>query len=499
MVALRSGKRLDVSVLERAANLANITLHRGGLTPSPDQKAEILTAIEELETLLYKADQEISRTEAMAQNEVEGANRENPDNKPSRPATDLPRLEALKADISAQLAISRALIAPIRLLPPELLSEIFACLLAYPDTWHLKWMDTHCPSFVCVCAHWRRVALATPSLWTTIHIEPRWRVPHVPERLEALLERSAGMPLDIELGVDWEGCAETFKFAARVSGDRWRSLSLQDSPEDAFSLPRLHRLVVECGTRYLDLRALAGAPNLRELVVSTQHLFFKVPVWPALTDLTLDLALVHGTEHRNALYVIKQHRLTLERLLAFDEHSDDSDHGPLVKTLAEMCEVPNLRSAEVRGGTWAFLEAMITPKLESLTLHRCCVLESDEDNPFKSLAEGTLLKSHSLLRLRICDVTMKPDGLKHLYAALDALPTLQSLEVEEYENSYILHREFLRFLTLIPGEAPHLPNITSLSLMFCRGGWKRHDAVYHDLVRELARSRAMERTLEVFA
>ena len=211
--------------------------------------------------------------------------------------------------------------------------------------------------------------------------------------------------------------------------------------------------------------------------------------------MTLDLTLEYATEYRNALYVIKQHRPTLERLLAFDEHSDDSDHGSLMKTLAETCEVPNLRSAEVRGSTLAFLEAMITPRLESLTLHRCCILESDEDNPFRSLAEGTLLKSHSLLRLRISGVTMKPDGVKHLYAALDALPPLQSLEVEEYENSYILHREFLRFLTLIPGEAPHLPNITSLSLMFCRGGWKRHDPVYHDLVRELARSRAVERTI----
>ncbi|KAL1750864.1 hypothetical protein FB107DRAFT_279231 [Schizophyllum commune] len=425
------GKRPDVSMLERAANSANITLHRDGFTPSPDQKAEILAAIEELETLLHKADQEISRTEAMAQDKVKGAKLENAENEPRHPVTDFPRLEALKMDIATQLAISRALIAPIRLLPPELLSEIFACLLAYPDTWHLEWMDTHCPSFVCVCAHWRRVALATPSLWTTIHIEPRWHVPHVLERLDALLERSAGMPLDIELSTDWEVCAETLKFAARASGDRWRSLSLLDSPEDAFSLPRLQRLVVDCGARYLDLRALAGAPNLRELVVSTQHLFFKVPVWPALTDLTLDLALVHGTEYRNALYVIKQHRLTLERLLAFDGHSDNSDHGPLVKTLAETCEVPNLRSAEVRGGTWALLEAMITPKLESLTLHGCCILESNEDNSFKSLAEGTLLQSHSLLRLRICDVTMKPDGLKHLYAALDALLTLQSLEAEE--------------------------------------------------------------------
>ncbi|KAI5825343.1 hypothetical protein K523DRAFT_332159, partial [Schizophyllum commune Tattone D] len=137
------GKRIDVSVLERAADVANITLHCVGLSPSPDQKAEILTAIEELETLLHKADQGISRIEAMHQNEVEGAKLENAENEPNHPVTDFPRLEALKADISTQLAISRALLAPIHFLPPELLSEIFACLLVYPGTWHLEWMDTH--------------------------------------------------------------------------------------------------------------------------------------------------------------------------------------------------------------------------------------------------------------------------------------------------------------------------------------------------------------------
>ncbi|KAI0280965.1 hypothetical protein BC826DRAFT_874013, partial [Russula brevipes] len=100
--------------------------------------------------------------------------------------------------IDAAILLTRALLthrntlAPVSVLPPEVLARIFH-LVAFADssgaeTGSLRWIGvTH------VCRHWRQVALDDSSLWARIsssRVRPTW--------VSEVLARARDAPLAIE-------------------------------------------------------------------------------------------------------------------------------------------------------------------------------------------------------------------------------------------------------------------------------------------------------------
>src|SRR5271155_4400079 len=81
-------------------------------------------------------------------------------------------LEALSKDhdeLDRQLTACQSLLTLPRRLPEDILREIFQLGLptdrnAYPSKKTAPLIFTH------ICRRWRRVAISTPSLWSTIHI-----------------------------------------------------------------------------------------------------------------------------------------------------------------------------------------------------------------------------------------------------------------------------------------------------------------------------------------
>ncbi|KAL1700271.1 hypothetical protein EV121DRAFT_214530 [Schizophyllum commune] len=79
---------------------------------------------------------------------------------------DVARLQALREQIRTQLALSRAMVAPVRRLPPELLARIFLEHVdGYPDAERTSYATT---TLAKVSATWRWVACSVPGLWTHI-------------------------------------------------------------------------------------------------------------------------------------------------------------------------------------------------------------------------------------------------------------------------------------------------------------------------------------------
>ncbi|CAA7263519.1 unnamed protein product [Cyclocybe aegerita] len=82
--------------------------------------------------------------------------------------------EALGEESSTILSKShvvayQALLAPMRRLPPEVLQEIF--IFSIPTTSYALMTRHDAPvSLTQVCQLWRRVAIATPAIWSSIHI-----------------------------------------------------------------------------------------------------------------------------------------------------------------------------------------------------------------------------------------------------------------------------------------------------------------------------------------
>ncbi|KAI4526131.1 hypothetical protein K525DRAFT_259895 [Schizophyllum commune Loenen D] len=76
---------------------------------------------------------------------------------------EIERTEARLAEARRVRDLSKALVAPIRRLPPELLSEVF--LLATPATWY-----DECSGDRMQDIRWRAIALGTHALWNTIKV-----------------------------------------------------------------------------------------------------------------------------------------------------------------------------------------------------------------------------------------------------------------------------------------------------------------------------------------
>ncbi|KAJ7613628.1 hypothetical protein DFH06DRAFT_144340 [Mycena polygramma] len=95
------------------------------------------------------------------------------DDKLARLRTQYMQLQQERVSLSADLRKNKAVLSSLRRMPPEILSEIFVWTLpselmvtnrAAVDLQDSPWMLTH------ICGHWRRVAIASPSLWSFLVI-----------------------------------------------------------------------------------------------------------------------------------------------------------------------------------------------------------------------------------------------------------------------------------------------------------------------------------------
>ncbi|KAJ3901230.1 hypothetical protein F5879DRAFT_969250 [Lentinula edodes] len=141
----------------------------------------------EIETFLSEPQQELSRLET----EI------------SRVQVILDDLQSRRAEVKNYVETHRGLLAPIRRLPVEVLTEIFVlCLSA--ERYPVRSLREAPLLLTMICRHWREVTLKSPSLWNSLHI-------YLPQDLtkEAItlrergvnqwLTRSGSLPLSLSL------------------------------------------------------------------------------------------------------------------------------------------------------------------------------------------------------------------------------------------------------------------------------------------------------------
>ncbi|KAJ6499002.1 hypothetical protein C8R45DRAFT_980661 [Mycena sanguinolenta] len=150
-----------------------------------------------------------------------------------------------------------ALLSPVRRLPEDILGSIFMETLSSTKNPGLS--PEQPPLLLCqICQFWRAVALATPRLWASIHIvvSSSSRLPRLVEDVNAWLDRSGIVPLDISLGFS----IVTYPFSPELKplfsaltavSRRWRNIQLAVtsyadlaslSPED---VPLLESIALE--------------------------------------------------------------------------------------------------------------------------------------------------------------------------------------------------------------------------------------------------------------
>ncbi|KAJ7145037.1 hypothetical protein C8R46DRAFT_1045755 [Mycena filopes] len=225
----------------------------------------------------------------------------------ARIESQIAELERLRDQERETLFQLRAVIAPIRKVPVELLAEIFryTCLSAKAVNgsrfrryfWRRNVLR---PAEVVshVCAHWRRVAVTTPQLWTELLPSTLSRTPTDAycTGLKEWLGRSAPLPIPVQLtyasGVDATAALGAFLAMA----DRWSdahfalpSLSvLSEIPSDG--LNQLHKLTLQSSdTSSPGLVAFLLAPNLTTVTLHTRHIARIQMPWSQLAHLTVGL------------------------------------------------------------------------------------------------------------------------------------------------------------------------------------------------------------------
>ncbi|KZV97971.1 hypothetical protein EXIGLDRAFT_832563 [Exidia glandulosa HHB12029] len=147
-------------------------------------------------------------------------------------------LEAADAAIANQCALIQRrarILSPIHRMPSELLRQVFS------DAVHPCDHGRCHPSFIIasICRRWRSIALLSPALWTSVHLDFIRRSANAKDYVEVVLARSGGRPLLVYV-------------YANVHIARGRMIPLEDSLPEV--IMRAHELHISHG----DLREYAG-------------------------------------------------------------------------------------------------------------------------------------------------------------------------------------------------------------------------------------------------
>ncbi|KAJ7513056.1 hypothetical protein B0H11DRAFT_1843504 [Mycena galericulata] len=363
------------------------------------------------------------------------------------------RLNALIQDLSAQrdetqeyIDAHKALLSPVRRLPPDIVQEIFtACL---PTQRNAVMSAREAPLLLtCICRAWRALALSTPVLWASLHLPLEFifdRSP-APAQVRQWLARSGRCALSLSIvGArnmeQWEE-----DYADEVDGvlqaldecaDRWHSIDLSFNMTEGLPrfadvyAPRLVALKLKGPPAEMQSMKLLTTPSLRTVALRIMRDFDRwvprMPLhWEYLTSLTLGNGGVYQLEgpSPSALLAVLQRCPRLVRFeadvgsLAHDTLPTDTGSEPelLLSTLRVL--VFFRRSSSVSPISIHYLlQRLCMPALRLLQLPRMDILH----RPIPFL--GDLAVRSPLLEELNIDLTGLPHtslsqtlaGLKHL-------------------------------------------------------------------------------------
>ncbi|KAF7346509.1 hypothetical protein MSAN_01879000 [Mycena sanguinolenta] len=235
----------------------------------------------------------------------------------------LTELKAKRASLQRPIDAHRALASPMRLIPHDVLLEIFfACL---PSEHNALIDPAEAPLLLGrICRHWRSVAYSAPMLWSSIHI-PSLDYHNTPPNIllglqkfvEAWLERSATCPLSVSLSdssVEFDDTFKNLSLVLQILGvsRRLRYLTLDADADflrpilqlgaEDFPLLKSIRMNVEnqpISTNFLEIPTLEDVALRAPLF--TQPLSLPLP-WSQLRKLHLSCWMQHD-DHAEGLTV----------------------------------------------------------------------------------------------------------------------------------------------------------------------------------------------------
>ncbi|KAF7370265.1 ABC protein [Mycena sanguinolenta] len=323
-----------------------------------------------------------------------------------------------KNELAAEICMHEGSLSPLRRMPTEILSHIFAFTLPphHPGAEPAPWTVS------AVCARWRAISVSQPCFWTTIQYDDDLNGTSV-FKYRTQLSRSGQLPLNIEFRANYWGVltpeARRILDLVCVHSERWGSVSFM-VPKEVYrqlrpviqgSLPRLRTLEIDIPLSVYDDWDEDGQDALWDLndapVLHT--VFFNRELWgfPLTMSLPWSQLRRYGgcSEWDTHLDALRKAPNLVDCSLEIQDWSSVTEDPVLL---------PHLRRLSLSSPY--FLESLQTPALEELY----CDYDA---SPILSFLQQQTCK---LQKLVMWDCSMDPDPVD-LTRIVEALPTIRHL------------------------------------------------------------------------
>jgi hypothetical protein len=316
-----------------------------------------------------------------------------------------------------------ALVAPIRRLPPEVLSEIF---LYYNDENNVPYIRLNKAPLLLggMCSRWRTIALSTPRLWNSFALTIRPKYLKSDTMLaETWLARAGRCPLTIRLASQgtYRNPMKLLMKEFLCHCEWWYDihisvpLSVLESLTPAKNrLPRLQRLSLDVQLfEHLDI--FGCAPRLRWLKLdsSLRPSSINVP-WNQIEYFDMGMREIDHT-----LDLLRATPNLKECVIRLNSSEPRRSHSSV--------QILHLRSMTISGNPTYFFDTLLLPKLQEISIAFC-------RTRWTSTSQFTSLLSRcSLAKLSLDFSNSLPDN--DMIQILQACPSLVQLDLHRQRMS----------------------------------------------------------------
>jgi hypothetical protein len=425
-------------------------------------------------------------------------------------------LENRKKEVMKQMQNLKNLLAPVKRMPRDVMSEIFS----HCDRDIVIGRDTIvAPGRVlsAVCSHWRSITLAEPTLWSVIGFDLLSELDEdiVEKEVASFLELSKQTSLDLRLTDSYQrGDHDPTRFDAVFEAlvrevHRWKSLKVHVFVNQ-LPKPLLRANLAFKRLQKLDISLNSRSTGLFDMNFATAYKLRCLKVGCDVEDL----------RHLN---------VPLEQITEIHFSFFDCDH--YIRLLSEC---PNLTSSSFRFSTMVNEEDMVNSSIRDLTLKAndnddiessiyvlnqlltpslsTFSLSTDDeqsnvseeqapiffDEVLAALSRSLRLSEAKLTALYIRQIHLK--STKGIISLFPDLPFLQTLEIDDRKSpSPVVKTKWVRHLIINPdggsqsnegtsaagvSTSPYLPSLKRLSLKT-----KGAPGIHHSTLVDLVRSR----------
>ncbi|KAI4519557.1 hypothetical protein K525DRAFT_205781 [Schizophyllum commune Loenen D] len=358
--------------------------------------------------------------------------------------------------VSAQLDISRSIIAPIRRLPVELLSFIFS--LAVEES-PLRIVNI-AASLSHVCIAWRKVARGHAALWTTVVVE-------TPNDFDGYCELFLPLTREMLLDLRCDHCDSLQDLWDRIApyASRWRRITLEAHlcmlPDlKVLYMEKLERLVVFAydapTSSELSVLDFVVAPRLTHIALTVDTLQSErqlhVPVARALTSLFIEAMTTFSVAHTVTL--LRACADTLQSLTIKIRLMSDSADALLPTNTSNTFLMQALTRLSLVDPACALLDHLTAPLTQELVLSTVPAYGPRSLLGFLTRSRA----SRQLRKLRVYDVEERDPA--------PWIPCLQLMEnlKELHFDDLLSNLGFIKKMTRYENRPPLLPALEAIAI-----------------------------------